>query len=46
MAYDITKRRQIRAAEAKRDKLMENQRKNKQALAMVRAELKSLKSKR
>lgn len=40
---DPTKRRKIRAAEAKRDALLERGSKTKQELAMVRAQLKTLK---
>ncbi len=43
---NIQQRRQRRALEAKRDKLLESQTKNKTELAKVRAELKSMRTKR
>jgi len=41
---NIDRRRVLRALEAKRDKLLTDQEKNKTELAKVRAELKSVKS--
>lgn len=41
---DVTKRRKIRAAEARRDSLIEKQQKAKQELAQTRALLKTLRS--
>ena len=41
---NIDRRRSVRALEAKRDALLQNQEKNKTELAKVRAELKSVKS--
>jgi hypothetical protein len=41
---NIDRRRTVRALEAKRDQLLQNQEKNKTELAKVRAELKSVKS--
>ncbi|MGH8711059.1 MAG: hypothetical protein ACREVA_07055 [Burkholderiales bacterium] len=44
MARDMQKRRAVRAMEAKRDKLTETLKKNRQTLAEVRAGLKAMRN--
>lgn len=43
---NVAHRRAVRAVEAKRDKLIENTARNRNELAKVRAELKSIKKRR
>lgn len=45
MGSNIQKRRMVRALEAKRDKLLEAQQKNREALVVVRSQLKEARKK-